>query len=171
MEEQQKGFPPGTECSLCKGKCCREHGCALAPEDLLLAGRLDSKEKLLTYLQKEDNLLAIDRNGTANGFLYYIRMRHKCYTFIGVDALGECAALTKEGCSLSYEERPKGGRMLKSSPDFCCSQEYSLQEMEEDWAPYQGLLSEIFQEYEDKFSKDGTFDACDEAYFSWLRTR
>ena len=28
------GYRPGEECSHCKGRCCREKGCSLAPSDL-----------------------------------------------------------------------------------------------------------------------------------------
>lgn len=28
------GYRPGEECSHCKGRCCREKGCCLAPSDL-----------------------------------------------------------------------------------------------------------------------------------------
>ncbi len=29
------GFEPGPECRECKGRCCREKGCSLSPEDML----------------------------------------------------------------------------------------------------------------------------------------
>ena len=175
-----EGYEPTQECKICKGKCSREHGCALAPEDFIYAikkadaflpdksGEEIKKEQILAFLQRPDNLFAIDRQ--SEGF-YYLRMRHKCYTYIGVDAIGECIALTKEGCSLSFFERPKGGRFLKSSKDFCCKQEYTLEMMKKDWAPYQGVLREIWEEYEPKLEKDGTFAACDEAYFQLIRGR
>ena len=96
-------------------------------------------------------------------------MRHKCHTFIGVDGLGECIALTEEGCILDEGQRPKGGRFLKSSPDGYCIQYYTQEMMEEDWKPYQETLSSIWKEYEARFRKDGTFERCEEAYFAWMR--
>ena len=175
------GFQPGEECIICQGKCCREHGCVLAPCDLFRAlrgagipcrmgdeeGQI-TRETLLAFLQREENLFAIDR---MHGGLYFLRMRHKCYNFIGVDAMGECVALTEKGCSLAYEERPKGGRYLKSSPDFHCAQQYTAEMMAEDWAPFQELLQSIWEEYEPKFEADGTFDRCDEEYFRWMRSK
>ena len=164
------GYLPGEECSQCKGRCCREHGCSLSPMDLTrVLGHEVTRQGLLSLLQEKEGLFAIDRcNG---GSFYYLRMRHKCFTFIGVDAAGECVALGEQGCLLSFENRPRGGRDLKSSPDFHCRQEYTLDMMEKDWAPYQELLRGIWEEYEDRFEKDGTFDACDRAYFEWMKSK
>lgn len=179
------GFMPGEECQKCRGKCCREHGCSLSPKDmeqaLIRAGftiqipRMDDEElnmAILSLLQKESgkDLYAIDRFGTAGGSVYYLRMRHKCHTFIGVDAMGECIALTSEGCGLNEEQRPKGGRFLKSSPDGHCMQHYTQEMMENDWRPYQKVLSAIWQKYETLFQNDGTFDRCEEAWFAFMRS-
>lgn len=175
------GFMPGEECSQCKGRCCRERGCSLSPDDFireLHRGKLKKEQAAFTQetmrdrildLLKADDLYAIDFFSGSKGRVYYLRMRHKCYTFIGVDAMGECIALTPEGCRLSMEQRPKGGRFLKSAPDGKCVQNYTQEEMEADWSPYQQALSSIWQEYEPLFRQDGTFDRCDEAYFTWMR--
>ena len=113
-----EGYAPGTECAECKGKCCRENGCCLSPEDLFRALskknqelnflkmlQRELKEHLLLLLDDKAGFYAIDRTSSPKGPFYYLRMRHKCYTFIGVDAMGECVALTEEGClSLSILE-------------------------------------------------------------------
>ena len=173
-----EGFKPGEECTACQGKCCKETGCCLSPEDLqkTLKSRNIGKEEslydqILSLLKEEQiqPLYAIDHFGTPKGPLYYLRMRHKCYTFIGIDAMGECTALTKEGCSLSQEQRPKGGRFLKSAPDRHCVQHYTREMMCEDWAPYQEILESIYKEYEVRFKEDGTFERCDADYFRWMR--
>lgn len=163
------GFMPGGECRECKGRCCKEKGCSLSPEDLHWSPEKTDRKTILALLDKPDGLYAIDCFFSQTGGVYYLRMRHKCYTFIGVDAIGECVALTKEGCSFSDKDRPKGGRFLKSSPDFHCRQEYTEEMMRRDWEPYQEVLASVWEEYEEKFQKDGTFDACDKAYFDWLR--
>lgn len=210
------GFEPGNECAVCKGRCCREKGCCLCPEDMIKALRdwemhetlLDgqpvadgqkqgttqdsvikevgvcdglslslpkrirlAEEKLLSFLQEEGNYYTIDCFYAPTGPLYYLRMRHKNYTFIGVDAIGECIALTKEGCSLSMEKRPKGGRFLESKPDGHCIQHYSKEQMTEDWLPYQKILKSIWDEYYNRFMEDGTFDRCDEANFAWMKAQ
>lgn len=184
-----EGFKPGAECAECRGRCCKERGCSLAPEDTLRAfatenvnielnnmvadpANADTKSvlrKTLLKLLQEGKLYTIDCISQNGKPFYFLRMRHKCYTFIGVEAMGECIALTPSGCSLSEEERPKGGRFLKSSPDGHCTQHYTKEEMLADWEPYQSLLSDIWEEFYGKFTKDGTFDACDQAYFAWMR--
>lgn len=220
-------YPPGEECAQCGGRCCKEHGCVLAPEDLLraLARRArqgnaqaaaqqenvqaavpqadgqatvqaDGQAAIQAAMQQENvqatqqgnaqttiqvdeaavtALLTDEKNGmyaieyvsTPQGACFYLRMRHKCYTFIGVDAMGECAALGSHGCLLPMEERPKGGRMLKSSPDRRCVQHYTVGQMCADWQPYQELLRSIYREWHARMTEDGTFDRCDEAYFAW----
>lgn len=187
------GYKPGAECAECKGRCCREKGCSLSPADMLaalrnLAGQnivgqcaeameapstetASLREQLLALLTVPEGLYAIDCFQEKAGTFYYLRMRHKCYTFIGVDAIGECIALTREGCSLSEAERPKGGRFLESVPNRQCIQHYTREEMLTDWAPFQEILTSIWQEYYEKFMADGTFDKCDDAYFAWMRTQ
>lgn len=189
-----EGFKPGEECVKCRGRCCKERGCSLAPEDMLRALAVRNKEieitdtkltnadtelrdtnkksvlsDVLLHMLQNDEHYAIDCVSQSGRPFYYLRMRHKCYTFIGVEAMGECMALTPSGCSLSEEERPKGGRFLKSSPDGNCVQHYTKEEMLADWEPYQSLLSEIWEKFYGEFMEDGTFDACDEAYFAWMR--
>lgn len=169
------GYAPGRECRVCGGRCCRERGCSLAPQDLERqlenSDNGDLREKILTLLEREDGLYAIDCFHGPEGPFYFLRMRHKCYTFIGVDAIGECVALTQRGCQLSFEERPKGGRFLESRPDFHCEQRYTKADMLTDWAPYQECFASIWQEYYERFMKDGTFDRCDERYFDYQRQR
>lgn len=189
-----EGFKPGAECAQCRGRCCKERGCSLAPEDMLRALAVRNKEieitdtkltnadtelrdvnkksvlaEALYHMLQNSDQYAVDCISQNGSPFYFLRMRHKCYTFIGVEAMGECMALTPSGCSLSEEERPKGGRFLKSSPDGNCVQHYTKEEMLADWEPYQTLLSEIWEEFYGKFMEDGTFDACDEAYFAWMR--
>ena len=171
------GYEPGPECRICKGRCCHEHGCSLSPADLShylsLAGFSPtdfSKETLVSLLTHEKyGLFAIEYFWHNERQVYYLRMKHKCYTFVGVDAMGECIALTDEGCMLSMEDRPRGGRDLKSSPDFKCHQEYTSEEMSLDWLPYSDTLQEIYTEYEAIYNADGTFDKCDRDYFEYLK--
>lgn len=168
------GYPPGEECAQCGGRCCKEHGCVLAPEDLLraLKGKEPDEESLSALLRDEKKgLYAIEYLSAPQGVCFYLRMRHKCYTFIGVDAMGECIALGADGCLLSGAERPRGGRMLKSSPDGQCVQHYTDRQMCADWQPYQELLGSLYRKWHARMTDDHTFDRCDEAYFAWLREK
>ena len=180
------GFLPGTECKECKGRCCKEHGCVLSPEDMISSiekflGYSISQEKNIDTITREVlldfliddkyGMFAIDSASHNGGRLYYLRMQHKCHNFIGIDAMGECVALTDAGCSLAYENRPKGGRMLKSDPTLRCTQMYLPDEMASDWAPYQEILASIWKEYYQKFMEDGTFDKNDDAYFEYIKSK
>jgi len=56
---------------------------------------------------------------------------------------GECALLTKKGCSLEYGERPVGCRGLKPIPSFDCQPAYGdKREVAILWVPYLGALRE-----------------------------
>lgn len=161
---EHKATDAAEVCAECKGHCCSTLGCMLSSADLLhgLGRSIADREHVLELLKTQP--FAIDRFADRTGYFYYLRMRHKCFTFIGVDAMGECAALSEAGCVLPFEKRPFGGRMLKAMPDRHCVQEYTREEMKKDWMPYQEILCSIWEEYEPKFSSDGTFDACEEAY-------
>lgn len=177
------GFNPGKECFECQGRCCKEKGCSLSPQDMLRELQMNlsaspSMEELvalrpllITLLNQENGLYAIDYFSSAEGPCFYLRMRHKCYTFIGIDAIGECIALTDTGCTLTQDLRPKGGRFLESKPNGACFQHYTREQMYTDWMPYREVLNSIWEEYHAKFEKDGTFKRCDDAYFAWLRSR
>lgn len=162
MQSLQGALLPGKgllPCTLRLGKSNKKRG---------LTG--NEREKILSFLQEDGNLYAIDRFHLEGKEIYYMRMRHHAYTFVGEDAIGICAALTAAGCILPEEDRPKGGRYLESRPDGHCIQHYGADEMAEDWLPYQESLSSIYWEYFQKFKEDGTFDKCDEEYFRFLRT-
>lgn len=184
-----KGYESIEICQSCGGACCKNNGCSLAPEDMLRemaawqnnrnnekmpdggkgngngqTAKMDLRH-LEEWLQQSD--CAIDSFTGAEGLCYYIRMRHKCFTFIGVDAMGECIALTDRGCSLPYERRPQGGRFLEGRPDRHCEQHYSREQMEADWGPYQQILREIWDRWHDRLTQEGVFDRCEEAYMRY----
>lgn len=186
-----KGYESTEICKGCGGACCKANGCSLAPEDMLreMAVWRDEKEMekmpqgdmdtgqsaetdwrhLEEWLRQSD--CAIDTFTGAAGLCYYIRMRHKCFTFIGVDAMGECIALTDQGCRLAYERRPKGGRFLEGRIDRHCVQHYTREQMEEDWRPYQGLLGEIWDRWHDRLEREGVFERCEEAYMRYQKEK
>ena len=183
----EKGYESAEICKACGGACCKANGCSLAPEDMIRelaawqAGREISKapdegksagqaeEADLRFLEEwlQESDCAIDSFTGEAGLCYYIRMRHKCFTFIGVDAMGECIALTGQGCSLPYDRRPRGGRYLEGRQDRHCQQHYTREQMEEDWRPYQQQLGEIWDNWHDRLEQQGVFDRCEEAYMRY----
>ena len=173
MSDVLLGFKPGEECSVCKGRCCKECGCSLSPDDLTeeQLKALGAEETCTEFLKSENCLYAIDMARLKGSVFYYLRMRSKCYTFIGIEGYGECIALTDKGCELSFEKRPKGGRGLKSSADFRCIQEYTSEEMVVDWKPYQKVLEAIWKKYSAELEADGTIEKCEKAYEMMMRER
>lgn len=183
----ERGYESAEICKACGGACCKANGCSLAPEDMMRelaawqAGREISKapdegksagqaaEADLRFLEEwlQESDCAIDSFTGEAGLCYYIRMRHKCFTFIGVDAMGECIALTGQGCSLPYDRRPRGGRCLEGRQDRHCQQHYTREQMEEDWRPYQQQLIEIWDNWHDRLEQQGVFDRCEEAYMRY----
>lgn len=188
-----KGYESEELCRACGGACCKANGCSLAPEDMLreLALRRMEEERDEPNGAEQDNAkrqeglpgsaeleswlrdsrCAIDSFTGQAGQCYYIRMRHKCFTFIGVDAMGECVALTENGCSLPYARRPRGGRYLEGRQDRRCLQHYTREQMEEDWEPYQPLLKEIWDRWHDRLENEGVFERCEEEYMRWQREK
>ena len=186
-----KGYESAEICKDCGGACCKANGCSLAPEDMLREleiwqtkgekdrgpdGKNDTRQcaqtdfrQLEEWLQQSD--CAIDSFTGDAGLCYYIRMRHKCFTFIGVDAMGECIALTDQGCSLPYARRPQGGRYLEGRQDRHCQQHYTREQMEADWKPYQRQLREIWDKWHDRLDQEGVFDRCEEAYMLYQMER
>ena len=163
-----EGFLSDRICEQCQGRCCKTMGCSLAPQDMLdaLKGNAVTSESLERLLQQSGRY-AIDSFQTGGRAFYYLRMRHKCFTFIGVDAMGECIALTKQGCSLAFEDRPKGGRMLEGQENGGCIQHYTQEMMIAEWEPYQNILKAIWDRWHDKFEKGGIFDQCEEEYMQY----
>ena len=112
------GYDPGAECALCKGKCCREKGCSLSPEDMLQSmGKRDGKadrQEILELLKKENGQYAVDFFTDQEGPCFYLRMKHKCYTFVGVDAIGICIALEEKGAFSRRNKDPRGDVFWKA---------------------------------------------------------
>ncbi|MBO5140161.1 MAG: hypothetical protein J6B68_06510 [Lachnospiraceae bacterium] len=165
------GFESDSICKTCGGNCCKTMGCSLSPEDMHVA--LEGKEATTEVIEAllQDSMFAIDSFQMRDGAFYYLRMRHKCFTFIGVDAMGECIALTEIGCSLPFDKRPKGGRFLEGKEGHQCTQHYTQEMMVKDWEPYQNSLREIWNKWHNQMQQDGTFDKCEEDYMQYQRTR
>ena len=165
------GFLSDNICAQCHGRCCKTMGCSLAPEDMIraLSDKTVTRENVENLLQ--NGQFAIDSFQVGGRAFYFLRMKHKCFTFIGVDAMGECTALTEQGCSLAFEDRPKGGRMLEAKENGRCTQHYTQEMMIADWKPYQGMLGDIWIVWHDQFEKDGVFDQCEEDYMQYQMSK
>lgn len=161
-----KGYESDKLCAECGGNCCKSMGCSLSPEDMLRELKTEPTFEAVEQWLKEGEY-AVDSASFMGKRLYYVRMRHKCFTFIGVDAMGECIDLTERGCGRSYENRPKGGRFLEGKENRQCEQHYTQEMMYDEWLPYQEILAGIWQKWYKVMEQDGTFDRCEEAYMEY----
>lgn len=167
--KKELGYESADICKSCGGSCCKSKGCSLSPEDMLREWGTEHVTKQMLEERLPDSPFAIDHFALRGQPFYYLRMRHKCFTFIGVDAMGECIAFTESGCDRTYENRPKGGRFLEGRENRQCEQHYTQEMMVSDWSPYQKLLGGLWERFYARFEKDGAFDRCEEAYMQWQR--
>ena len=87
-------------------------------------------------------------------------MRNKNAPVVDPSFGGECVALTENGCKLSHDERPKGGRVLIPDLDIQedgfkinCHSDWSKKESAIEWYTYRDILIKLMKEYFDQ-SKD-----------------
>jgi hypothetical protein len=122
-------------------------GCHLSPEDIKVEITYKNLINLLnTGRYSIDWWEAFELNGKAvNG--YYIRARHVNKGIIDPSFGGVCALLTDNGCSLCYEDRPKGGRFLISDVMLNCKTEYEKFDSAKDWSKYWDILNKLFDKF------------------------
>lgn len=137
-------------CKECGGRCCKRMGCHYSPEDF--------KEITYESLKKEieKGFISIDwweGNPFENEIdddidrAYYLRIRNKDGKIVDPSWGGECILLTDDGCPLSYEERPKGARMLEPD-EYGCISYYNKQQAARDWYKYNDILSKLADEFD-----------------------
>jgi len=136
-------------CSKCQGKCCKNMGCHYSPRDFK---QIDVKT--LKKLIDEGNTSIdwwegdiFDKDDKGRDRTYYLRMRNKNSKIIDPSWGGECILLTEEGCSLSFYNRPMGGRGLIPNEKDCID-EYSKEDCCKEWYPYQNILEFLVGMYQ-----------------------
>lgn len=126
-------------CSKCKGLCCKHMGCHYSPtdfEDLSFEGLKKEIEK---------GKISIDWWETFDGPEYYLRARHKNARVIDPSWGGVCINLTETGCSLSFEERPLGGKAVRPDPNGYCKSYYTKEQCKNDWKKYKEVLKQLVE--------------------------
>ena len=137
-------------CSKCKGKCCKTMGCHYSPKDF----EEISFEYLMSQIDKgyisidwwEGNPFKDDRNIHR---AFFLRVRNVESPIVDPSWGGVCILLTEDGCPLSFEERPKGARLLISSANKCKSL-YTKENCCIDWIKYHDILEDLHDYYLDK---------------------
>lgn len=137
-------------CKECGGNCCKRMGCHYSPDDF--------KEITYESLKKEieKGFISIDwwdgnpfENGSTDDIdrAYYLRIRHKDSEIVDPSWGGECILLTDDGCPLSYEERPKGARLLEPS-EYNCISHYNKRQAAKDWYKYNDILYKLVEDFD-----------------------
>lgn len=137
-------FKNNEPCKICKGQCCKNMAGHLSPDDLNFEITFDNIKKLL-----DEGLHSIDwwnnYNNGCNG--YFIRLRNKNAPIIDPAWVGECILLTKNGCPLEFEKRPKACRKLLAAENSCKSY-YTKHDVANDWWQYYDILLRLKKEYQ-----------------------
>lgn len=156
-------------CAMCGGKCCKRNACDCSPKDFdndieKMRKALESGKYSIDFSRTTSNSFSIGRFETvliservirAEAEFFYVRPKN-----VGrptVDIIhdkdrdeGPCIFWDKEkGCSLSYEEKPMGGRTLVPiMPDMCMGQ-YNTAMMLIEWKPFTKQLVELAKKFFD----------------------
>lgn len=138
-------------CKKCKGVCCKTVGCHYSPEDfkdLSFEGLKSEIDKgFISIDWWEGNPFDDDRTIMK---AYYLRSRNVDSTVIDASWGGVCSLLTEKGCSLSYKDRPKGGRLLIPKGNKVCIPKYTKQQSAMDWYKYNDILAQLVEYYNSK---------------------
>ena len=140
LEHGIEVFKASEVCSECKGCCCRRMGCHYSPHDF----KDLSYEGLKAEIEK--GRISIDWWEGMRHREYYLRARHVGEPIVYGSWGGRCVNLTDNGCSLSWEERPLGGKALKPAADpktEPCETSYSKEDCKNEWKPYSEILSRL----------------------------
>lgn len=135
-------------CSKCGGKCCKSMGCHYSPTDFTNITFETLKQSIdkgyISIDWWEGDVFDNDRERT-----YFLRIRNKKANIVDPSWGGECVLLTEQGCSLSFNERPMGGRALTPGTIYdSCINPYSKEDCCQEWYPYQDILERLVYEYQ-----------------------
>lgn len=133
-------YKPKRCCAICKGECCRQMGCHYSPRDFADLSYEGLKKEI------EKGKISIDW-WEAEEPEYYLRARHVDCSVVDPSWGGVCVNLTETGCSLSFEDRPLGGKCLKPDPLNMCKNSYSKEDCKNEWKPYREILVDLVQHF------------------------
>ena len=136
-------------CSACEGICCKNMGCHYSPDDfsdLSFEGLKKEIDKGYISIDWWDYL---EFEGKEYERGYFLRVRNEYAPIVDPSWEGVCILLTEDGCPLSFEERPKGARLLIPSVNKCKSL-YTKEDSCIDWIKYHDILEKLHNYYLDK---------------------
>lgn len=127
-------------CKKCGGECCRHFPCALFPEDLKVK---KITEEIIRKKLEDGFCVDTSVQGLFGRVYYFIHPR--CVTEWDT----RCYFLSDNGCELSEEDRPSGGRALIPNINPCMCRPvkgYSSKDAARAWNPYRRILEKLYQE-------------------------
>lgn len=138
MDTKIKTFSATETCVECKGACCKRMGCHYSPRDFSDF----SFEGLKTQIEKGN--ISIDWWEGDSEPEFYLRARHVGAPIVDPSWGGTCINLTATGCSLSWDERPLGGKALKPEANGRCHYTtYSKEDCKNEWLQYGETLEQL----------------------------
>jgi len=146
-----KEYPPTEDCAICGGMCCKRMACHYSPTDFKDLSYDGLKSEIEKGRISIDWWNEVDREKS-----YYLRARHVGAPVVDPSWGGVCMNLTDTGCSLSWEERPLGGRSLKPNRGSCGG-DYSKEICKNEWKDYSEVLEELVEYYGGAYDTLGAF--------------
>lgn len=133
-------------CSECKGSCCKRSGCYFSPDDF----REISFEYLKTQLEKGYISISLQSDSVFYPDVYILKIRDRDTDIVDTgyrnSEYSPCMLLTDNGCKLSYEERPSGGKLYIPKYEngfYHCYTNYTIRDCCNEWFPYQEILTQL----------------------------
>lgn len=138
-------------CKECGGQCCKENGCVYLPQDfdkLDFNSLRDQIEKGYISISGQPITGFLKDAWT---FLLYLRARNRDADVVDLITYGgPCKLLTEVGCSLTEEERPSLGLLVKPTKiGGPCEKKFEPQ-IALDWIDHSEVLAELVTYYTDK---------------------
>ena len=141
-------------CKKCGGRCCIKCGCYYSPEDF---GKI-TYQKLKKEISKGNIKIQYIHGKYLDSKkgVFILRVKNVGEAAVGKNLKSKCVFLTKEGCKLSFEDRPAGGKLLIPFIDdngiVRCYNSYSLYDCCKEWHTYRRIVKKLVRYYRRKRS-------------------
>lgn len=153
ISENQEFYTDTESCTKCGGRCCKKTSCLYSPSDLKEVTYESIRELIDSGKASIDWMM--DSKTEDGRYYFFLRVRE-----VGGNALDPsygkpCSMLTEKGCKFNYAERPKGGRLLRTTVKIGeCHSDYDKEQAKEEWFEYEKILHKLFYEYSNGKSPD-----------------
>jgi len=145
-------------CAECGGECCKRCGCHFSPDDFeeisfdFLKKEIEKGYITITFFSAEN----LHRD--IGAYILRVRNQNTPIVYSGTKE-SPCILLTENGCKLSYEDRPSGGKLLIPEKKLkfifnkeqrICPSRYSTRDCCYEWLPHKEILEQLSDYFEDK---------------------